>query len=119
MRTIKCRVWDLDNKCMDDHFYIHAGGIVYDNPSRTFDTPNIEIEENPNLIVMQFTGMKDENGVEICEGDKVVDDYDVEGIVEYDDEYAMFVFKDSERFNVALCSAGPLTITGHIYSEVV
>ena len=69
MRDIKFRAWCLDYKVMDDHFFIQSNGIAHDTPSRTYDTPNIEIEENPNLIIMQFTGAFDSYSNEIYEDD--------------------------------------------------
>tara|TARA_R110002110_G_scaffold250415_1_gene466526 strand:+ start:90 stop:446 length:357 start_codon:yes stop_codon:yes gene_type:complete len=69
---IKFRAWDLTNKWMDDHFFVcSVSGVAHDTPSKTYDTPNTEIEKNPNLIVMQYTGLKDSKGVEIYDGDVV------------------------------------------------
>ena len=84
MRQIKFRAWDLDHKWMDDHFFIQSNGVVHDTPSKTYDTPNTEIEENPSLVLMQFTGLQDKNGVDIYEGDIVENDR-VRFIVEWCD----------------------------------
>ena len=74
MRELKFRAWDKVNRWMDDDFFIYAeSGQVYDHASRTYNTPNTEIEKSSDFIIMQSTGLKDKNntGVELFEDDVV------------------------------------------------
>lgn len=82
-REIKFRAWNLTYKWMEDSFFISSGGVAYDVPSRTFDTPNTEIEEAPNYVLMQFTGLRDVNGIEIYEGDIIQLNDEWVSVVEY------------------------------------
>ena len=56
MREIKFRVWDRILKRMLSWEWVHDNFF-----SRIFDYPN--------MIPMQFTGLKDKNGKEVYEGD--------------------------------------------------
>lgn len=77
MRTIKFRGWNQEHQEME------------------FDTSHY----SPDLKIMQYTGLKDKNGVEVYEGDILTSnqypfqldgEYNYHGIVEWVDELAAF-----------------------------
>jgi uncharacterized phage protein (TIGR01671 family) len=72
MREIKFRAWDTEEKTMLKPFDLSS------NPKYWCDN----LKDYP---LMQYTGLKDKNGVEIYEGDivKILDYYNNIGIVEY------------------------------------
>jgi len=78
MREIKFRAWDKDNNKMiyQSPYYAYQlmitmdGGYMYRDGKRC------------NYDMMQYTGLKDKNGVEIYEGD-VVKWADTIGVVKY------------------------------------
>ncbi len=60
MRELKFRAWDIASKKM-----------FYPDTEDGWGIDNGRLHLLPNTILMQYTGLKDKNGVEIYEGDKV------------------------------------------------
>ena len=66
MREIKFRAWDKENKVMINAIFVGLGKVY--GMTKTFK-PSKELED---VILMQYTGLKDKNGKKIFEGDIVI-----------------------------------------------
>lgn len=132
-REIKFRIWDIENKEMlkvqelDFEPTFHGGRIAIrpDQYNDYFDTED--------MILMQYTGLHDENGKEIYEGDIVLyqdwemayegggnDSFINKGIVEYCEDNCCF--NVTERQTVDLADVlykdnEDLEIIGNIYDN--
>ena len=73
-RELKFRAWNNTEGWIDTEFCIHADGHVYQDARKVYNTPHLEIETAyDDLIIEQFTGLKDSSGVDIYEGDIVTE----------------------------------------------
>jgi uncharacterized phage protein (TIGR01671 family) len=124
MREIKFRAWDGEEM-------LDIKEIAFTKSCASIRTGfktkyRSGVCKNPNL--MQFTGLKDKNGKEIFEGDKVMatckengDEVSSPGIVEWFEDQAMFIVKlgdpegDSESWGIIKFSA--LEVFGNIYER--
>lgn len=132
-REIKFRIWDIENKEMlevqeldfEPTFYGGRIAIRPDQYNDYFDTED--------MILMQYTGLKDKNGKEIYEGDIVLyqdwemayegggnDSFINKGIVEYCEDNCCF--NVTERQTVDLADVlykdnEDLEVIGNIYDN--
>lgn len=127
MRQIKFRAWDKKENCMVQSFTIEQ----FTQKQYPADDVTVEVkwtyyENAPELILMQFTGLKDESGVEIYEGD-LITNHGVTNdmkqrifVVVWNDEQARFSLHDkAANMKSGLDYAGGLQqeIIGNIHEN--
>lgn len=126
MRGIKFRFWDSANNrfITDGDIYITQNGLIFGGDLG--NPPLVDIT-NYDVVISQYTGLKDKNGQEIYEGDIVWDAASNKSfIVEWDDIGTGYLFhnvKVSERTHgidyyefEEMCNFG-FEVTGNIYEN--
>ncbi|EHV2922335.1 hypothetical protein K0I90_002431 [Enterococcus faecalis] len=130
----KFRAWDKRENTMRDVAVLHftKGGKV--NSIEYWKTPSeLKSYHVRNLVLMQSTGLKDKNDVEIFEGDvvKVTDgeseedsyisavrNYSNEGYPAFDIEYPPTYHYDSNVLSAIMCNGfETIEVIGNVYED--
>lgn len=127
MRILKFRIWDTFNKkwikqgwsngIYQPEYFIDVEGSV-----RQLNYDSLDIVND--VIVQQFTGLKDKSGREIYEGDIIKDKQNWLYEVKFFQEYAIFdmeVFKQDNNpgycYNTRLHESKLIEIIGNIFEN--
>lgn len=86
------RAWDSVKKKFVEHFFITDNSLIcnMEKPTSGYNSP-VPIEKS-ELILMQFTGLKDKNGKDIFEKD-IVNFKGRKAIVKWHGSYASFIYE--------------------------
>lgn len=123
MRDIKYRAWKKTNspEMFNDIAYIDFKnrqiGINY---RISFLAHRIDVEDINNVVLMQFTGLKDKNDVEIYEGDIVTCEiYGKKyiGQVEFNETLAVWFLSGMDRSDTELWGCSNKNVIGNIYQN--
>lgn len=125
MRDIKFRCWDTENKEMLEVQELDYEDSYNGQPMiRT--TMYSDYFDTEDMILMQYTGLKDKNGKEICEGDIVKfrfkDDReefpDLIGYIEYQTTFTAFrIMSNQGSFKIDITEIKFIEVIGNIYDN--
>lgn len=114
----KFRAWSTFKNEWVKHFYITESGLIYNMEQPHRDLIGAVPVEKSGLILMQSTGLKDKNGVEVFDGDIMFYEQDCYQytLVKYDKDKLAFVLYDGcERLYHELWEPGE--VIGNIHEN--
>ena len=136
MREIKFRAWDKKNKkfvkhihiniCGEKEMYSKLGFLINEFDYCEYNKCSLIPILAKDIVLMQYTGLKDKNGKEIYEGDIVnvygVYEEEVEnvGVVEYDGDgfWRVSIHENNNKIEDMMCfNLGLYEVIGNIYED--
>lgn len=123
MRQIKFRAWDKKENKMYHNVGVVGSFIILEHEQSGYDFYEIDLNLYDNMTddyhIMQYTGLRDRNGIEIYEGDIVIglrriyDDYFHEKVTYLNGCYMFGGFNAHEYFN----KHQQIEVIGNVYDN--
>ena len=125
MKEIRFRAWEKDYKYMN--YKVMVGNVWDEENYQWVDPKRVDYEcapgwkhfdENSNIELMQYTGLKDKNGTEIYEGDIVLDKLNNEyGEVVFDEGCFLVLWQEGQNTVYQATREFYIEVVGNVYEN--
>lgn len=116
MRELKFRAWDKKEKILRDVREINFEGIDFSVREVKYGNTRIRYDQLDRIVLLQYTGLNDKNGIEIYEGDILFEPHEEEYPQVIFDE-GVFYLRYSTFVHPLFEECDSLEIVGNIYEN--